>query len=208
MLVFTDSQYFPSHACTSLLRLCLRFLCFHNNANVRSSASPSVTPTPAPIAASLLDDDNDDDDDDDDDAFWTEEEFGNANGVAVAVTVTVAVFVVLADVEPDVRLKITNPASMKSGAVLPLVAFMHVLLNGLTWLQQDRNCARCSCQPKVNINAPPLGLTTVPMLASRSRPSYKEEWYEIDIAERDIYHLSSTVHTPDFAMFYRCSCLY
>ena len=174
---------------------------------MRSSPSPSVTPTPAPIAASLLDDDNDDDGDD---AFWTEEEFGNANAVAVAVTVTVTVFVVLADVEPDVRLKIINPASMKRGALLPLVAFMHVLLNGLTWLQQDRNCARCSCQPKVYINAPPLGLTTVPMLASRSRPSYKEEWYQksFDIAERKIYHLSSTVHTPDFAMFYRCSCLY
>ena len=106
-----------------------------------SSPSPSVTPSPAPIAVSLLDDD-------DIDVFWTEEDTdGKVNGVAVAVTVTVAVFVLLGDVEPDVRLKTTSPASMKKGAVLPLLAVMHVLLNGLTWLQQDRNCACCSCQP-------------------------------------------------------------
>ncbi len=98
-----------------------------------SSPSLSVTPSPAPIAVSLLDDD-------DLDVFWTEgEPDGKVNGVAVAVTVTVAVFVVLGDVEPDVRLKITSPASMKKGAVLPLLAVKHVLLNGLTWLQQDRN---------------------------------------------------------------------
>lgn len=70
------------------------------------SASPSGTPIPAPIASSLLDDN-------DDNVLWTEEAFdGNVNAVVVAVTVTVPVFVALEDVEPDVRLKITSPASM------------------------------------------------------------------------------------------------
>ena len=36
--------------------------------------------------------------------------------VVVVVTITVAVSVLLGDVEPDVRLKMTCPASMKNGA--------------------------------------------------------------------------------------------
>lgn len=41
--------------------------------------------------------------------------------VAVAVTVLVTIFVTLGDVEPDVRLYITNPASTEKGAALPSV---------------------------------------------------------------------------------------
>ena len=39
----------------------------------------------------------------------------------VAVTVLVTVFVTLGDVEPDVRLYITNPASTENGAAFPPV---------------------------------------------------------------------------------------
>ena len=71
-----------------------------------------------------------------------EREF-NADTDAVAVAVVVAVMVIemvsvlLGAVEPDVRLKITSPASMDIGAVLPLVGVMHVLLYALPGLQQD-----------------------------------------------------------------------
>lgn len=41
--------------------------------------------------------------------------------VFVAMIVVVTVSVVLGDVEPDVRLYITNPASTENGAALPLV---------------------------------------------------------------------------------------
>ena len=41
--------------------------------------------------------------------------------VFVAMIVAVTVSVILGDVEPDVRLYITNPASTENGASLPLV---------------------------------------------------------------------------------------
>ena len=41
--------------------------------------------------------------------------------VFVAMTVVVTVSVILGDVEPDVRLYITNPASTENGAALPFV---------------------------------------------------------------------------------------
>ena len=41
--------------------------------------------------------------------------------VFVAMVVAVTVSVMLGDVEPDVRLYITNPASTENGAALPLV---------------------------------------------------------------------------------------
>lgn len=92
------------------------------------------------------------DDDDDDALVWLDgvsDADANAGTVAeavtvvgvaaaVAVTVTVASFVSLGDVEPDVRLKITSPTSIGNGAVLPLVALLQVLLNGLPWLQQNK----------------------------------------------------------------------
>ncbi len=84
-----------------------------------SSASPSAPPTPAPMAASFVDDDCGDegDTDDDDEVLSMGLGFG-ASVVAVVVTVAVAVMVtvascvVLGDVEPEVRLKITSPAGM------------------------------------------------------------------------------------------------
>ena len=75
-------------------------------------------------------------DDDDEDVGLTEAVFdANARVVAgaivvvvisfvlqmVAVIVLVTAFVTLGDVEPDVRLYITNPASTENGAAFPLV---------------------------------------------------------------------------------------
>lgn len=73
------------------------------------NASPNNPLSPAPIAASFPDGD--------DGVMWLEGEFdadGDTDIDAVDVTVTVkgASFVFLGDVEPDVRLKITRPASM------------------------------------------------------------------------------------------------
>ena len=72
------------------------------------NASPNNPLTPAPTAASFPDDD---------DGGVLEGEFdagGDTDTDAVDVTVTVkgASFVLFGDVEPDVRLKITRPASM------------------------------------------------------------------------------------------------
>ena len=50
--------------------------------------------------------------------------------VAVVLTVSEAAFVVLRDVEPDVALNITGPASMENGDVLPLVLLMQLLEAG------------------------------------------------------------------------------
>ena len=58
--------------------------------------------------------------------------------IAVAVTVIEAMFVLLGDVEPDVRLKITGPSSIENGVVLPLVLLKQVLVDGSAWPQQNR----------------------------------------------------------------------
>lgn len=75
------------------------------------NASANNPLTPAPIAASFPADD--------DGAMWLYGEFdadGNTDADTDAVDVKVTVegtsFVLLGDVEPDVRLKITRPASM------------------------------------------------------------------------------------------------
>ena len=106
-----------------------------------SSTSPSNPLTTAPAAIPLFDDDE---------VVLIEREV-DAGAVATAETVVVivigtvvvivigATFVLLGDVEPDVRLKITCPASSGNGAWLPLVELMHVLLYGLPGLQQNRN---------------------------------------------------------------------
>lgn len=129
----------------------MRLLCLHNSANATRNASPSGALIPATIATRLL-----------------EEEEGDFDGdasaaaevvpVAAAVTVTVAVFVLLGDVDPDVRLKITLPASTEKGALLPLVGMRQVLLNGLDWLQQNRNWLFKT--PNGNMVAPLSGTTT------------------------------------------------
>ena len=90
-----------------------------------SSSSASAPITPAPTAAPVLDDD------DDDEALIVDRGLDAETGpavVTVAVTITEVVSVLLGDVEPDVRLKITSPALMKNDALLPLEGFTHVLL--------------------------------------------------------------------------------
>ena len=87
-----------------------------------SSTRPSKPLTAAPTAVPFVDDDDDDDDDgdddddDDDDGDDDDNDDADANANAVALTVAVTVigvvFVWFGDVEPDVRLKITFPASM------------------------------------------------------------------------------------------------
>ena len=59
-----------------------------------------------------------DDDDDWGDVILV---WGETDADAVAMIVLVTVSVVLGDVEPDVRLYITSPASTENGAVLPFV---------------------------------------------------------------------------------------
>ena len=116
-----------------------------------SSPSPSSELNPAAIAASPLDDDFEDDalDEDggsDDAAFAVAVTVTVAVVVAVNATLpgavdvitTVVVSVLLVDVEPDVRLLITSPASTENGRKLPLVPFKHVLLNGFMLPQQNK----------------------------------------------------------------------
>ena len=108
------------------------------------SNSASAPLTPAPTAVPVLDDEDDDGDDDDDDkeALIVERILDAETGpavVTVAVTVTREVAVSLGDVEPDVRLNITSPGSMKNGAVSPLVGFEHVLLFAKPAPQQDNH---------------------------------------------------------------------
>ena len=116
-----------------------------------SSNSASAPLTPAPTAVPVLDEveeekeEEDDDDDDvgddvDEEVLVVERELDAETGpkvVTVAVTVTGVVSVSLGDVEPDVRLNITRPASMKNGVVLPLVGFEHVLLLAKPGPQQN-----------------------------------------------------------------------
>ena len=56
--------------------------------------------------------------------------------VAVGDTETVVVSLLLGEMEPDVRLKITFPACTGNGAVLPSVLRMHVLVDELPAPQQ------------------------------------------------------------------------
>ena len=114
-----------------------------------NSPNPSNELTPAAIAISLLGDGEDD-------AIGID---GTPDAVAVAlfvavvvivdlmitgvavavdVIVTVVVSVLLGDVEPDVRLNITSPASMEKGDELPLVLVKQVLLNGFMLPQQKK----------------------------------------------------------------------
>ena len=94
-----------------------------------TSAKPNSPLTPTFIATSVSDVD-----DDDDDAFSEGQPdidaFSFAVTVAVEITVvaTVALIVLvrLGDVEPDVRLNITNPTSSEKGALPPLVGTQHV----------------------------------------------------------------------------------
>ena len=99
-----------------------------------TSARPNDPPIPAPMLARapVVDDD--------DVANFPEmEEPLDADGVAARDVVKVAVVlsvtdeaasVVLRDVEPDVGLNITGPASIENGDSLPLVLLMQLMVAG------------------------------------------------------------------------------
>ena len=135
-----------------------------------SSPNPSKALIPAAIAMSLLDDG-------DDDVMrldWLHDSAAAAASVAVtlfrvvgeaaipgtAVTVDVDTAVVVSvsfgNVEPDVRLKMICPASMKNGDELPLVLTKQLLLAGSMLLQQ---CIVFPLTLTVYIRAPPSVLT-------------------------------------------------
>ena len=59
------------------------------------------------------------------------------DGVVADVTVVVVISLLGAEVEPDVRLRITLPALMGNGAVLPRVLDIHPLLDELPGPQQN-----------------------------------------------------------------------
>ena len=138
--MFITSQYLASHVWTSFLNTRLPFPCLQSNTKATTSANPNSPLTPAPIATSLSDVD-----DDDDDAFSEGQPDIDAFFVAVTVaveitvvaTVAVIVLVRLGDVEPDVRLNITNPASTEKGALLPLVGTQHVSFPEMPSSQQN-----------------------------------------------------------------------
>lgn len=93
-----------------------------------SSASPKDPPTPAPIPASRLDDDAD----------AGAGVVAAGLEVAVAVVVTEAVFVLVDNVQADVRLNITGPSSIENGDLLPFVLLIQVLFDESAWPQQNR----------------------------------------------------------------------
>ena len=136
---------------TSLLAPSSRVLCLHIRPKTLSNASPDDAPTPTPTAIVLLDEDGD---------SWQAAGFdevaaivdgaavdvpvtvimllrGKAVPDVVTVTVTVTMSVLLGEVEPDVRLNITLPASTKNGAKLPRVLLIHSLLDELPGPQQN-----------------------------------------------------------------------
>ena len=100
-----------------------------------TSARPNDPPIPAPMPARVPVDD--DDEEDVADVPLMEEPLDaddvaprDVVKVAVVLTVIEAAFVVLGDVEPDVGLNITGPASIENGDVLPLVRLMQLLVAG------------------------------------------------------------------------------
>ena len=107
-----------------------------------SSNSARAPLTPAPTTVPVLDEDDcdDGDSDNDEEGLVVEREVDTETGpaaVTVAVTVPGVFSVILGDVEPDVRLKITSPASIKNGLVLPLVDMEHELLLAKPGPQQN-----------------------------------------------------------------------
>ena len=64
------------------------------------------------------------------------------DGAAVDESVTVVVSLLLGEMEPDVRLKITLPACTLNGAELPPVLLMHVLVDELPGPQQKDESPR------------------------------------------------------------------
>ena len=115
-------QYLASQSWASFLALFLPLPCLQRKSSEIRKADPRSSLMPAAIATSFSEDD-----DDDDERLVVAESDADAKvaidtvAVFVAVIVAVTVSVMLGDVEPDVRLYITNPASTENGAALPLV---------------------------------------------------------------------------------------
>ena len=110
----------------SLLAPCSRLLCFHSNPKAQRHAVPSGTPTPTPTAVDLSDGHE---------VLGREvwswegvevDDGGAADMTAVDVTVTVVVSLSLGEMDPDVLLKITLPATRGNGVLLPRVVWLHV----------------------------------------------------------------------------------
>ena len=98
VLVLKRCQYFASQSWASFLAVFAPLPCRQRKSREIRKAAPSSALMLAAIATWFTDDDGGDDDD-----------------------VLVTVSVMLGNVEPDVRLYITNPASTENGAALPLV---------------------------------------------------------------------------------------
>lgn len=206
--MFITSQYLASHVWTLFLNTRLPFPCLQSNTKATTSANPNSPLNPAPIATSLSDVDDDEDDafseaQPDIDAFFV------AVTVAVEITVvaTVAVIVLLrlGDVEPDVRLNITNPASTQKGALLPLVGTQHVSFPEMPSSQQNLGSSLglgltiCTFTPPSKVTA---------MLISASRLSYAPGSNRSTGAQDEYYHRNRFADTPNSAMSDRCSCLW
>lgn len=116
-------QYLASQSWASFLALFLPLTCLQRKSREIRKADPRSALMLAVIATSFS---GDDDVGSDEVLVVGESDAGLqvATGtvvVFVAMIVAVTVSVILGDVEPDVRLYITNPASTENGASLPLV---------------------------------------------------------------------------------------
>ena len=118
-------KYFAFQSWASFLAIFAPLRCRTRKSREIRKAAPSSALMLAAIATWFSDDD---DDDDEGDEILVEGETDADAKVAtgtvvvfVAMIVVVTVSVVLGDVEPDVRLYITNPASTENGAALPFV---------------------------------------------------------------------------------------
>lgn len=185
----------------------MAFPYLQSNTRATTSANPNSPLTPAPIATYLSDID-----DADDDAF--SEGQPNIDAFFVAVTVAVEIIVVatvavivlvrLGDVEPDVRLNITNPASTEKGALLPLVGTQHVPFAEMPCSQQNLESSLglglmiCTFTGPCNLTA---------MLMSASRLSYTPGRTRSNGAQDEYYHRNKFADTPNCAMSDRCSYL-
>ena len=149
VVVLKRCKYLPFQSWASFLAILAPLLCRQRKSREIRKAAPSSALMLAAITTWVFDEeddgddgadeifvggetDADDDDDDDDDDGGNEILVGGetnadtkvATGtvvVFVAMIVVVTVSVILGDVEPDVRLYITNPASTENGFVLPFV---------------------------------------------------------------------------------------
>ena len=106
-------KYFAFQSWASFLEAFAPLPCRQRKIREIRKAAPSSALMLAAIATWFSDDDDDD--------IGEDEVVTGTVVVLVAMIVVVTVSVMLGDVEPDVRLYITNPASTENGSALPLV---------------------------------------------------------------------------------------